>query len=57
MPQVTQMGYADVIHAEDEDGVFSSLESLAFVMIGRDRVDGDVPDASIDNVPVILRLG
>ncbi len=57
VPQVTQVGYADVIHAEDEDGILSSLESLAFVMVGRDRVDGDVPDVSMDNVPVIIQLG
>ncbi len=57
VPQITQVGNADVIYAEDEDSVLSSLESLAFVMKGRDRVDGDILDVSMDDVPVIIQLG
>ena len=54
MPKITQVGYADVIHAVDEDTVFPSLKAMALVMVGGDIVNGHVFYDSMDPPPVIL---
>ena len=44
MAQVAEMSDANVIHPKNEDSVLSALHALAFVVIGRHGVNGNISD-------------
>ena len=55
--EVAEVGNADFIDAEDKDGVFPSLQTLALVVIGGNRIDGDIADGHVNGPPVLAAGG
>ena len=44
MAQIAEMRDANVIHAKDKNGILAALHALAFVVIGRHGVNGNIPN-------------
>lgn len=52
MTQVPKMRDADIVHPKNEDRVFTSLKSLALVMVRGNGIDRNVPDARVNRIPI-----
>jgi len=50
--EVAEVGDADVVDLENEDGVFATLHAAALVVIGGDDVNRDVADGRRNLLPV-----
>ena len=46
------MSNTDVIDAKNKDGIFSSLEAVAFVVVGGNIINGNVADGRVNLLPI-----